>query len=117
MKKSLIILFTTLALCLSFELKALNPSRTYKQYPDTYNMIYDEHQVTTADGATLNAWYFPCSQVKTTALVLISHNGEGNMADYLRKVVQFRMSYNVMAFDYRGFGASNEFKIGNNLYI
>jgi pimeloyl-ACP methyl ester carboxylesterase len=96
---------------------ALNPSRTYKQLPDKFNMKYDVHTVETADGAKLKAWYFPAAE-KTTQLILISHNGEGNMADYLRRVDAFhQMGLNVVTFDYRGYGESSEFEIDNNMYI
>ncbi len=96
---------------------ALNPSRTYKQLPDKFNMKYEAHDVKTSDGAVLKAWYFPAN-VKTTKLILISHNGEGNMADYLRRVDQFTsIGYNVVTYDYRGFGESSEFEIDNNMYV
>lgn len=96
---------------------ALNPSRTYKQRPEKYNMEYKEVKQKTNDGdAELNIWDFPCKK-KTTQLVLIAHNGEGNMADYLRRIDQFRSNYNVVIFDYRGFGESSEFEIDNNMYI
>lgn len=97
---------------------ALNPSREYKQLPVKYNMVYEEHDVTTSDGATLKAWYFPATETKTTQLMLMCHNGEGNMADYLRKVDQFRTNgYNVVIFDYRGYGKSSDFAIDNNMYL
>lgn len=97
---------------------ALNPSRTYKQRPEKYNMEYKEVKVKTNDGlAELNVWDFPCKSTNTTKLVLIAHNGEGNMADYLRRIDQFRSEYNVVIFDYRGFGESSEFEIDNNMYI
>lgn len=107
-----------LVLCMGAStLFALNPSRTYKQLPDKFNMKYEAHKVTTVDGATLNAWYFPAN-TKTTRLVLISHNGEGNMADYLRRVDQFTsIGYNVVTYDYRGYGESSEFEIDKNMYL
>jgi pimeloyl-ACP methyl ester carboxylesterase len=96
---------------------ALNPSREYKQLPEKFNMIYQAHSVPTADGANLQAWYFP-AKVKTTKLILICHNGEGNMADYLQKIEAFgSLGYNIVTFDYRGFGKSSDFKIDNNYYI
>lgn len=96
---------------------ALNPSKEYKQLPEKYNMVYDDISVTTADGAVLKGWYFPAN-VKTTELILLCHNGEGNMADYLRKVDQFRsIGYNTVIFDYRGFGGSSAFEIDNNMYL
>lgn len=80
-------------------------------------MIYEETKVTTSDGALLNVWYFPAN-VKTTKLVLMSHNGEGNMADYLRKVDQFTsIGLNVVCYDYRGYGESSKFTIDNTMYI
>ncbi|MEM6724679.1 MAG: hypothetical protein AAF598_11610 [Bacteroidota bacterium] len=99
------------------EMSALNPSRTYRQRPEKYNMKFTEYRVKTQDGdAALNAWYFPAKE-NTKQLVLISHNGEGNMADYLRRVDQFRQFSNVMIYDYRGYGSSSEFEIDNKRYI
>jgi pimeloyl-ACP methyl ester carboxylesterase len=110
-------LFFTIFFLSSQFLLALNPSRTYKQKPDKYNMKYKEVKVKTLDGAMLNVWDFPAN-VSTTKLVLIAHNGEGNMADYLRRVDQFTSTgYNVVVFDYRGYGESSEFEIDNNMYI
>lgn len=97
---------------------ALNPSRTYKQRPEKYNMEYKEVKVKTNDGtAELNAWEFMCKGAKTEEWVILFHGGEGNMADYLRRIDQFRSEYNVLIFDYRGFGESSEFEIYNNMYI
>lgn len=108
------ILFT--AICSTTTL-ALNPSRTYQQKPEKYNMTYKEVKVKTNDGAAeLNVWDFP-SKSKTTKLILMIHNGEGNMGDYLRRIDQFRSEYNVVIFDYRGYGESSEFEIDNNMFI
>lgn len=109
--------FLTLFLFAASTAFALNPSRTYKQLPDKYNMKYEAHTVPTPDGKKLKGWYFPAN-VKTTRLVLMLHNGEGNMADYLRRVDQFTsVGYNVFTCDYRGYGESEEFEIDNNMYI
>lgn len=115
MKK--VFLITVIGL-MSLSIYALNPSRTYKQLPGKFNMKYTQEKIKTSDGeAELNVWFFP-AKTKTKKLMLISHNGEGNMADYLRKVDQFTgLGYNVVTYDYRGFGESNEFKIDNNMYI
>ena len=93
------------------------PKAAYTQTPETYNLAFEEHTVNTADGATLKAWFFP-AEVKTTRLILVCHNGEGNMADYLRRVEALRNSgYNVLTFDYRGFGASSAFAVDPNMYV
>ncbi|MCB9232488.1 MAG: alpha/beta hydrolase [Bacteroidia bacterium] len=117
MKHTKFFLSAAILMLMGFQAFALNPSRTYKQRPEKYNMNYEEVKVTTADGATLNVWDFPANK-KTTNLVLIAHDGEGNMADYLRKVDQFTsIGINVVIFDYRGFGESSDFDIDNNMYI
>jgi pimeloyl-ACP methyl ester carboxylesterase len=115
--KTIFLSFTFVTLLSTLGL-ALNPSRTYKQLPEKYNMEYTAHKVKTNDGnAELNIWDFPCKAGKTTKLVLIAHNGEGNMADYLRRIDALRANYNVVAFDYRGYGESSDFEIDNNMYI
>lgn len=102
---------------LSGTANALNPSRTYKQKPEKYDMKYEVKKVKTNDGeAELNSWYFPAKE-KTTNLILIAHNGEGNMGDYLRRVEQFLTTSNVVIFDYRGYGESSEFEIDKNMYV
>jgi pimeloyl-ACP methyl ester carboxylesterase len=99
------------------EAAALNPSRTYKQKPDKFNMEYKEHKVRTNDGAaTLVAWHFRAKK-KSASTVLVAHSGEGNMADYLRRVDTLRAEHNVVIFDYRGFGESSEFEIDKNMYV
>lgn len=114
--KTAFIFILFIAICSTTTL-ALNPSKTYKQKPEKYNMNYKEVKVKTNDEiAELNVWDFP-SKSKTTNLILMIHNGEGNMGDYLRRIDQFRSEYNVVIFDYRGFGESSEFEIDNNLYI
>lgn len=112
------LIVSLVTLTISCQLLALNPSRTYKQLPDKLNMQYTETKVKTNDGeAELNVWEFK-SNIKTTELILMVHCGEGNMADYLKRVQQFTgLGYNVVAFDYRGFGESSDFEIDNNMYI
>lgn len=115
MKTPMITLFATLLI--SMTTNALNPSRTYKQKPDKYNMKYEEKKIKTNDGeAELVSWYFPAKS-KTTDLILIAHNGEGNMAHYLQRVNALLGSSNVVLFDYRGYGESSEFEIDKDMCI
>jgi pimeloyl-ACP methyl ester carboxylesterase len=96
---------------------ALDPSRTYKQRPEKYNMVYTAVKIPTADGTELNAWHFTVKAAKKR-LVVISHNGQGNMADSLRRVDQFkRLGFEVLIYDYRGFGESADFEIDNGMYL
>ena len=96
---------------------ALNPSRTYKQTPDKFNMVYKPAEATTDDGATVKIWDFSCKKASGCGVLVIAHSGEGNMADYLRRIEVLTANNAVVAFDYRGFGESSEFEIDNNMYI
>ncbi|MEM7101902.1 MAG: alpha/beta fold hydrolase [Bacteroidota bacterium] len=101
-------------------LSALNPSRTYTTLPDKYDMVYKEIKLNTLDGkAEINVWDFPATvRYSSASVVLIAHNGEGNMADYLKRVDQFlKQGHRVIIFDYRGYGSSSKFEIDNNMYI
>ena len=92
----------------------LNPSRTYAQKPDNY----EEIKVKSNDGkAELVSWYIPSAAGVKAPLLLVCHNGEGNMADHLNRVDALRAKYRVVIFDYRGYGESSEFEIDNNMYI
>jgi len=116
--KKILGLVPLFVLCSVSLVLALNPSRTYKSKPEKYGMKYEEKKVTTSDGATLNVWYFPCPTEKTTKMVLICHNGEGNMGEYLERTSSFiSAGYNVIAFDYRGYGESSEFAIEKSMYL
>lgn len=96
---------------------ALNPSRTYKQRPDRFSMQYTESAVKTADDGTLNSWTF-ASRMGDKGTVLMCHNGNGNMADYLRRVDQFLgLGFEVVTFDYRGYGNSSDMRIDTSMFI
>lgn len=96
---------------------ALNPSKEYKVLPDEYGMTYKEITIETDDKTRLNTWYFtPKNESKK--LMIISDDGEGNMADNLAIVAQFiSMGYNVVTYDYRGYGKSDDFKINPEFFI
>lgn len=118
MKKSpLSYLFLLLVLLGLTPAMALNPSKEYKVTPDKFGMQYKEEKIKTSDGAILNAWFFENAK-KSTNWVVISGSGDGNMADNLEIVNSFLSAgYNVATYDYRGYGASSEFKIDPDLFI
>ncbi|HNQ13452.1 MAG TPA: alpha/beta hydrolase [Bacteroidia bacterium] len=106
-----------LILFLSTSMMALNPSKEYKYTPDKFGMNFKEEKIKTSDNATLNAWFFENSKI-TTNWMVISGSGDGNMADNLELVNSFLSTgYNVVTYDYRGYGSSSEFKIDPDLYI
>src|SRR6185436_6221636 len=96
---------------------ALSPSREYKVKPEKYGMTYKEEKIPTKDGASLNAWFFETSK-KTTNWMVISASGDGNMADNIEIAGQFLSAgWNVVLYDYRGYGSSSEFPIDADTYI
>ncbi|SHJ41994.1 Serine aminopeptidase, S33 [Reichenbachiella agariperforans] len=95
---------------------ALSPSRTYKTLPQDHRMKYESIKIPTPDGAILQAWYFPSS--RGNQLMVISHDGVENMAAYLERVRIFvNYGFNVVTYDYRGFGGSSDFQIDPLNYI
>lgn len=97
---------------------ALYPVREYKVLPSKFAMKYTEVKIPTNDKeATLNAWLFETKN-PTFNWVVISHSGDGNMADNLERVNSFLSAgFNVIIYDYRGYGASSDFEIDKDTYI
>jgi uncharacterized protein len=59
----------------------------------------------TSDGVKINAWYVPAKTPRGT--VIFCHGNGGNICYSLDVAENFnRMNYNVMMFDYRGYGKS-----------
>jgi hypothetical protein len=81
------------------------PSREYRCTPNDFGLPYLEARLTTEDGVNVVAWYLPCPAARAT--VLVCHGNAENLADLLPSVKSFhRLSLNVLAFDYRGYGHS-----------
>ena len=102
---------------LSIKIYALNPSKTYAATPADFGMDYKEVSIETSDKLMLKGWYFngkgnPCKTI------ILSDDGDGNMADMIEIASNFlSLGYNVLTYDYRGYGQSPEFKINNKFYI
>lgn len=115
--KKIILLFFAVNLLLISNLNALSPVRTYSVKPSDFGMKYEEIKIKSEEGIMLNAWYFPSSQTSYKIMVL-SDDGSGNMSDLMEQVSVFlSLGYHVLAYDYRGFGASSDFEIKPNFYI
>lgn len=105
------IIIPSLLLLITSSLFALKPSREYKVTPDKFGMQYKEEKIKTSDGAVLNGWFFELSK-KSPNWVVISGTGDGNMADHIEIVNSFLSAgYNVVTYDYRGYGTSSDFTI------
>ncbi|HZF99615.1 MAG TPA: hypothetical protein VEY71_01370 [Chitinophagales bacterium] len=96
---------------------ALSPSREYAVSPDDYGMKYKEVWINTEDNVKLYAWLFNPT-VASKKYIIISDDGNGNMADNLEIIAQFLSAgYNVISYDYRGYGKSDEFKVNEKFFI
>jgi pimeloyl-ACP methyl ester carboxylesterase len=98
-------------------LVALNPEKEYKVLPDEFGLAYEKLTIPTKDNMQLAAWLYKCP-TESKKLIILSGNGEGNMSKLIEMASQFlTLGYNVITYDYRGFGESSEFKINKNFYI
>ncbi|MGC2049697.1 MAG: alpha/beta fold hydrolase [Gallionella sp.] len=74
--------------------------------PDRMGLPYEDLHLETSDGISLHGWYIPAAQPRGTVLFL--HGNAGNISHRLDSVLMFhRMGYNVLIFDYRGYGNSS----------
>ncbi|MEV6432498.1 alpha/beta hydrolase [Nocardia sp. NPDC051463] len=81
------------------------PQRQIAQTPATLGLAYTELSIATADGETLHGWWVPAR--RSIGHVLFAHGNAGNIGD---RVPIFALlteaGFDVLAFDYRGFGRS-----------
>ena len=97
---------------------ALNPVREYSITPGDYGMDYKTVKLKTSDGLQLHAWFFDATEGSSRKCIILSDDGNGNMADLIELASNFlSLGYHVLTFDYRGFGKSDDFKINKKIYI
>jgi pimeloyl-ACP methyl ester carboxylesterase len=114
---------------------ALKPDRKYPYRPENFGLIYKEFKVKTSDNYLINTWFFPAQDSvpwgkywekplkkdystidnKKRPTIIICPGDDGNMAP----LIQFAFymcpkGYNVVLFDWRGFGESDDWKINEN---
>lgn len=105
-----------LLISLTSTLLALSPKRTYSHTPHDFRMTYEKLSIASTDNIQLHAWYFPSDL--GDQLMIISHDGVGNMGDYLERVrILVNYGFSVVIYDYRGFGQSSDFKINKYQYV
>ena len=95
--------FVILAAFMAQAFAGLNPGKKYEVMPDDYGMNYKQIKIPTEDELiSLNAWIFTPSE-PTKRIVIISDDGNGNMADNIEIISNFlSLGYYVVAYDYRG---------------
>lgn len=111
------VVFALLISLTTYQLNALDPQRGYDFTPADFGMKYEEVKIETEDDLKLTGWMLEPLE-RSKKCVVFCHGGEGNMQEYLEYAAQFvSLGYNVLLFDYRGYGTSAEFNISNRFYI
>jgi len=116
--KKLLLLFAAALFMLS-SVFALNPSREYEMTPKDVDLTFEEVTIPTEDGAQLHGWYFPAVSKKSSyKIVIISDDGDGNMADQIEMASKFlTLGFHVLCYDYRGYGKSSDFDVKKKFFI
>jgi uncharacterized protein len=109
-KLSILTLIFTLSFSLSFGMK---PEKKYLGTPKTYGFAYKELKVKTTDNFEINTWHLaPKGKVKKNITIVLCSGDSGNMSYSIGQAVNLSyLGYNVVTFDYRGFGHSQDFKV------
>lgn len=80
--------------------------RALSATPAQIGLPFETVQLQAADGVELHGWYVPVEKPRGT--VLFTHGNAGNISHRLDYVAMFhRLGYNLLIFDYRGYGNSS----------
>ena len=81
------------------------PDKNVGLTPSYLKLPYESVKLRTGDGATITAWFVPANSDKA---VIFCHGNAGNISHRLDSIAMFHnMGYNVLIFDYRGYGESS----------
>lgn len=136
------IIFCLLTLLVSLQSFAIKPDRVYRFYPEKLCLIYKDLDVTTVDGIKIKTWFFPAQPTpsekemsdmwenpvkkpyktlddKPRPTIIIANGDAGNMSYQQLHHAQFFTSkgYNVVTFDWRGFGESSKWDMDTNYLV
>ncbi len=76
-----------------------------RETPEDHGLAYEDLQLQTADGVTINAWYLPHPDSRYALIFL--HGNSDNLADVIPSLRLFKkLGFNCLAIDYRGYGRS-----------
>lgn len=137
-----IIVFCAFISCIGFHSFAIKPDKVYVLRPENLGLIYRDLNVTTSDGLKIKTWFYPAQPAlsekeineawnnpvkkpyvapysKNRPTIIIANGDAGNMS---YQQVHFALNftskgYNVVTFDWRGFGESSEWEINNDYLV
>lgn len=83
------------------------PTRDEPATPATWGLKYESVDFKSADGTPLHGWFIPAKNKAPKGTVIFSHGNSGSIGYHLGFVAWLaEASFNVMIYDYRGFGKS-----------
>lgn len=83
------------------------PTRDEPATPATWGLKFESIEFKSGDGTLLHGWFIPAKNKKPKGTVVFSHGNSGSIGYHLGFVTWLaESSYNVMMYDYRGFGKS-----------
>lgn len=83
------------------------PTGDTAETPATWGMKYENVWFRSADGTRLHGWFLPTSGKRPKGTVVFSHGNAGAMGHHLGFITWLLPAgYNVLLYDYRGFGSS-----------
>ncbi len=97
---------------------AMKPYKDYENSPEDFGIAYESVSFKTIDGYTLTGWFLPSNQDSARATIVVSYGDAGNMGYMIGLSNIFTSTgYNVLLYDYRGFGKSQEFDTDKDMLI
>jgi len=83
------------------------PTRDEPSTPATWGLEYEPIDFKSDDGTPLYGWFIPAKDQKPKATVVFSHGNAGSISYHIGFCAWFaEAGYNVIMYDYRGFGKS-----------
>lgn len=113
MKKNLMILILILTSQICFGLK---PETKYIATPDSLGLTNQTNKITSSNGIELNSWLIESDkEIKNGTTLILCYGDMGNMSYWLNQAgILSQVGYDVLLFDYRGFGESSKFDISSD---
>lgn len=131
-----------LVILISGSVQAIMPDRKYRFYPEKLGLIYRDLEVKTPDGLKIKTWFYPAQDSlsakeleqawssgqkrgyktldsKKRPTVIICNGDAGNMSwqQYYMAMNYTANGYNVVTFDWRGFGESDDWKMNTDYLV
>ena len=92
------------------------PLRAHQATPADWGLVFEDVELTTADGVDIHGWYIPHRRATYTLLFL--HGNAGNISHRGDSIAIFnRLGLSVLIIDYRGYGRSSGRPSEAGLYL